>query len=100
MRKTAMMCEAEGAPAKASENIEVGSFRRERKRQRGERCFSVQPGASQGRAEQEVGDGFQSVFEGLSLVSTYRAGANSVKALGTTVISAGSVPSNSPSASM
>lgn len=61
MGEATMMGETECAPAKASENVEIGSFRRKRKRQRGKRCLAVQPGAPHARAEQEVGDGFQAV---------------------------------------
>ena len=61
MREAAVMGEGESAPTKPSENVEIGSLGRKCKRQRGERCFSVQPGASHAGAEQEMSNRFQSI---------------------------------------
>jgi hypothetical protein len=56
-----MMREAERGAAEAAEDVEVWSFGGERERERGQRGLAVEPGASQARASQEVGNGFQSV---------------------------------------
>jgi hypothetical protein len=63
MRETAMVSEAEGAAVKGSKNIEIGRFSGKRKRQRGERCLSVESGTPHARAEKEVSDRFQSIGE-------------------------------------
>ena len=61
MRETAMVREAESGAAKSAEDIEVRGFGGECKRERGKGGFTVEAGASQARAGQEVGDGFQAV---------------------------------------
>lgn len=55
-----MMGEAERRPAKASENVEIGRLRRERKSQRGEGGLAVKSGAPQTRSGQKMRDRFQS----------------------------------------
>ena len=59
MGEAAVMRETEGLATKTCQHVQIGSFRRQRKRQRGQRRFAVQPGAAHVRAEQEMGDGFQ-----------------------------------------
>ena len=61
MRKAAMMSEPEGGAAEAAEDIEIGSLRGERERERGQRGFAVESGTAQARARQKMGDGFQGV---------------------------------------
>ena len=61
MGKTAMMGESEDRAAQVCKYIDVGSFRRERKRSRGERRPTIQPCATQAGASQEMSDGFQVV---------------------------------------
>ena len=106
MGESAMVGEAERRAANAAEHVEVGSLGGERERERGQSGLAVEPGASQASAGQEVSDGFQVVRGILSQSNSsqcnaaQRGGASRVKASGTTVISAGSVPSSSPSASM
>jgi hypothetical protein len=56
-----MVGEAEGGAAESAKNVEVGSFRGEGKRERGQRGLAVESGASHASAGQEVGDGFQAV---------------------------------------
>src|SRR5580704_10798668 len=82
MGEAAVVGEAEGVAAKASEYVEIGSFSRERQRQRGQRCLAVQSGAPHARAKQKVGDGFQSVckfsFAGLKYARVIFAGFSNV----------------------
>ena len=56
-----MMSESEDRAAQVSENVDVGSFRRERERSRGQRRPTIQPCATQAGASQEMSDGFQVV---------------------------------------
>lgn len=59
MRKTAMMGKAECRAAQTSEDIQIRSLRCERHGGCCQRRLAVQPGASQTRASQEVGERFQ-----------------------------------------
>ena len=124
MREPAVMSKTEDRSAKITQHVDVGSFGRECQRGRGQRRLAIQPGATKTRASQEMGDGFQIVRILCNRVITDRMhckliaalshrsirqtprlrdaksqGISNVKASGTTLISAGSVPSNSPSAS-
>ncbi len=130
MGKPAMMREAKRWPAKAPQNVQVRSFRRQRQRERGQPGFAIESGATQACASQKMSDGFQAVGRILLRAAVNRqcanlsrstfirlppddrvakkpwacgcdhlAGASSVSASGITVISTGSVPSSSPSAS-
>ena len=105
MGEAPMVGECERLAAKASQHVQIGSFRCQRKRQRGQRRFAIQPGAAHTCAGQEMSERFQVLQKILAgYGNTLRLdvqldGASSVNASGTTVITAGSVPSNSPSAS-
>ena len=97
MGETAMMGESEDWALEIAQDIQVGRFRRERNRGRGQRGRAVQSGTSHASAGQEVSDRFQGIF--LTHARDHFRGTSKVKALGTMEISAGTVPNNSPSAS-
>jgi len=98
MRESAVMRKGERSSSKTAQDVEVGSFGGQRERERGERRLAIEPGAPHTRAGQKVGERFQAVNCILfHLVESF--GASSVNASGTTEISAGRLPINSPSAS-
>ena len=105
MSEPAMVSEPERRTAKAAQYVQVGRFGGERERERGQRGLAVEPGTSHARAGQKVSDRFQALrgFYRKAIFparcATQRGGASRLSAFGTTVISAGSVPSSSPSAS-
>ena len=60
--EAAMMGKSEDRAAdETAEDVEIRSFGGEREGQRGQRCLAVQAGASQARAGQKVGEGFQAI---------------------------------------
>src|SRR5581483_9961991 len=98
MRESAVMFESKRTSSEPAENIEIRRFRGKGKRQRCKRCLTIEPGTPDTRASQKVGNGFQAVNCILChLFPDF--GASRVNASGTTVISAGRLPINSPSAS-
>src|SRR5215469_6072956 len=98
MSEPAMMSEPYGSTPKATDHIQVGSLSRQGEGQRRERCFAIQSGTPHARAGQEVGDRFQAE-KCILFHLAVGCGARRVRALGTTVISAGRLPMSSPSAS-
>jgi hypothetical protein len=61
MRESAVMSEAERWSPEATEHIEIWSFGGEGQRERGQRGFAIESGASHAGTGQKVGDGFQAV---------------------------------------
>jgi len=59
MRETAMVIEGEGGSAEAAEDVEIGGFGGKGEGGGSERGFTVQAGAAEVGAKQEMGDGFQ-----------------------------------------
>ena len=69
-----MVIEREGGTTEAAKDIEVGRFRGQRERSRGQRGFAIETGAAHVRAEQEMGDGFQeNEFNGKWSLRSYLA---------------------------
>jgi hypothetical protein len=95
MSETPVMGKAEDWVLETAKHVDIRRFGGQGERGGRQRRLAVQAGSSQTGAGEEVGDGFQSVF-----LTSYRFSTSNVIASGTTVISAGSVPSSSPSASM
>jgi hypothetical protein len=103
-----MMRESECRSAKSPKHIEIGSLGSQRERESRQRRFAIEPGPSQARAGQKMCDGFQVAILlsekqrrqiAPNSYSFQPLGISKVSAFGTIVISAGRVPSNSPSAS-
>lgn len=98
MRESPVMGKAECSSSKTAQDVEIGRFRSQRESKRGERRLAIEPGAPHTRAGQKVCDWFQAV-NCILFHLPEGFGASSVNASGTTEISAGRLPINSPSAS-
>ncbi len=62
MGEAAMMSKAEDRIFEISDDVDIGSFRRQRHRGRGQRRLPVEPGTGQAGAGKKVSDRFQRVI--------------------------------------
>src|SRR6266576_1127151 len=62
MREATMMFETNGRPPETANNVEIRRFGRQSQRERGQRRFAIEAGASHARAGQKVSQGFQAVI--------------------------------------
>ena len=63
--ESAMVGKAERTAVEAGENIQIGSFGGERERERGQHSLAVQPGAAHAGAGEEMGEGFQAIYNSI-----------------------------------
>ena len=62
MSEAAMMGKAEDRVFEISHDVDIGGFRRQRHRGRGQRRLPVEPGAGQAGSGKKVGNRFQSLL--------------------------------------